>query len=163
MILHFNNLMHVHNTVSGEDNTTEQPHQSGVKTEQLRWAWWRWKVRFINYVYAHVSPHSTHVWRTAKLSDQTHKHHNATQPVQNGLITNYELNPNTKAAPKGQYRSGPGWESKQSSARKLGKDTPISFCKNIQCSYTRVVMPPPFQLPPRTFCLHECRMLDGLP
>ena len=51
---------------------TEQPLQSAMKTEQLCRAWWRSKVSF---VYAqNVYPCSTPTWRTAKLSDQTHKH-----------------------------------------------------------------------------------------
>ena len=53
-------------------------YQSAVKTDQVCWVWWRWKVSFV-YI-PNVCPCSTHTHthththRTAKLSDQPYKH-----------------------------------------------------------------------------------------
>ena len=62
--------MHVFATNLRERSVRSLYCDSG-QTEQLCWAWWRQKVSFL---YAHVCPRSTHIWRTAKLSDKTHKH-----------------------------------------------------------------------------------------
>ena len=50
----------------------EQPNQSAIKTEHLCRAWWRRKVLYVCTQHVHT-PH-THICRTAKLCDKTHKH-----------------------------------------------------------------------------------------
>ena len=54
------------------DRTTTS---EAVKTKQLWQVWQRWKLSFMCHVCTQCvhTPH-THIWRTAKLSDQIHKH-----------------------------------------------------------------------------------------